>query len=294
MRSSTRVLGITAIVAGTALAVGSVQAAVIRPVLEYQFNEGSSNQANSTGTDTTAAEIKGVSDKTNFWKTASPSGLSGDNSGNFGYNYYMRAIHLADNDNVDALTKFTLTGWYTNEGTGPVGQVLYNLSGSAGFKLQFRTNNQILLGVDGSEANTGTAYPDTNTGGSGVSTTNWVFFAATYDGTSTSNNVQFYKGDNYSSGSAAEVATFGSALTINKGQASDETQVLIVGKNVDTGTGFNFEGYLDDVRSACPTPDGVQAPWTPKNLKILPLGAANRWITIEYSETRNWLVGRAA
>jgi hypothetical protein len=69
----------------------------------------------------------------------------------------------------------------------------------------------------------------------------WIFFAVSYDGTQTSNNVAFYEGT-----TTTAVTQVGTNQTLNGGSILDD-HVFNIGNYVD-GNIRPFDGYLDDVR----------------------------------------------
>jgi hypothetical protein len=131
---------------------------------------------------------------------------------------------------------FTLSGWFYNA-SGAVGgngaTLIDDSRGGSGFDLGFTSSSSsydLSLTVNGSAtaSTTGNLYGASNS---------WVFFAVTYDGTISSNNVQFYVG-NTTSLSLAGAFSLGAGST-------DPLNFLYVGNSM-TGSSV-FDGYLDDL-----------------------------------------------
>lgn len=152
----------------------------------------------------------------------------------------------ADVNAIDALTSFTLSGWFKTEGaTGITGfaRLFVNESGNVGMHLLGGdVAGELRPKVDNVELGT----PDVQGYGD---TQKWVFFAFTYDGTLTANNALFYKG--YRNASESGVNPFQVSLietrTMNVGAVAQDTSVLMIGNR--TGTRDRpFDGFLDNMR----------------------------------------------
>jgi hypothetical protein len=93
-----------------------------------------------------------------------------------------------------------------------------------------------------------TAYAATNT---------WIFFAVSYDGTQSTNNVTFYRGT--LDGSLTAVGTASAAAgTVNTNLLT--TPVLLIGNNGGNGTlARPFDGWLDNVQIYGSTTDASGA-----------------------------------
>jgi hypothetical protein len=101
----------------------------------------------------------------------------------------------------------------------------------------------LLLGVNSAEVSAiSTAWNQTE---------QWVFFAITYDGTASSNNVRFYKG-----GKTGEVTLVVTA-TLNAGVVVETINPFIVGNAAGAvNNNRSFKGILDNVRIYGSTTDG--------------------------------------
>jgi hypothetical protein len=165
------------------------------------------------------------------------TGLTGDRA--FTNNTTFRASMSADAAGTDALQQFTVTGWYNTAALpapGAAPRILDNATTNAGYYLMRKDTGSLELAV-GSGGTTSTLIC-TTTGFSTVGS--WVFFAVTYNGAATINNVLMY------SGSVSSTAVVGTTGTINRGTPADDTAVFTVGNRADTQRGFN--GTLDDIR----------------------------------------------
>jgi hypothetical protein len=146
-----------------------------------------------------------------------------------------RADKTAAFPSTSSLTSFTIQGWYQTDSTAAIG---------AGARLM-ETNTFNLRGNDG-VANSGRLVIQVN--GSNLpsalntftETESWVFFAVTYDGTATTNNVNFYKGS--LTGAVANMGTH----TLNQGTTGINDKLTIGGQlNVNTRS---FDGLMDNFR----------------------------------------------
>src|SRR3990167_6400244 len=188
-------------------------------ILEYKFNE-TGTTAPSTGSDATAVTLRNSAGAATDLHSADGLGVSGvtgdrafDNTASTDMGGTGGRADQADLAAIDTLTSFTLQGWFKTAGSTAIGGgsgssqavLLHNTSGAGGSKKGFELYGQqdnLKLEVDNGNAST-SAYGDTQS---------WIFFAVTYDGSSTANNVKFYKG------SASSEVTLVATQTINKGQ----------------------------------------------------------------------------
>ena len=217
-------------------------------ILEYKFDE-TGTTAPSTGSNVTAVTLRNSAGAATDLHSADSLGVSGltgdrafDNTASSSMGGSGGRADQADLVAIDTLTSFTLQGWFKTDGSTAIGGgsgssqavLLHNTSGSggsaAGFQL-FGQQGDSKLAVDNGNAST-SEYGDTQS---------WIFFAVTYDGSSTSDNVKFYKG------SASSEVTLVATQTINKGQVNSDTSGLGIG-NESGNNGSPFDGYLDNVR----------------------------------------------
>ena len=237
------------------------------PILEYTFN-GTGNTAASTGSNNTPLEFFDASQAATDLHSAAGLGVAGDlvghplygidrafdnrGAGRMGNGYpgsannsaSSGARHAADLDAIDALTSWTVTGWFKAE-TAFVGYAtLYShYESNSGFRLtaEGTTGFDVQSYEDSASVRrNGVGYNDVNT---------WVFFAVTYDGTETSNNLKFYRGyrsDEEATGGDATV-TLMASFNVSAGVMNDENSPLYIGNRPGN---FNrpFMGLLDNFR----------------------------------------------
>jgi hypothetical protein len=72
----------------------------------------------------------------------------------------------------------------------------------------------------------------------------WAFFAVTFDGTITTDNISFYAG---SGDEAIGAASLINRVSFNFGEIFNDTSKLSVGNNADDGV-RPFDGFLDNLR----------------------------------------------
>ncbi len=203
------------------------------PILDFTFNDGSGTSATSSGT--APNQVLGLYSMgagsttivpTNL-HTAPGTGVAGNIVGSalYGTDQAFNASGgIAVNETstaVSGLTSWTVSGWY-DASTGLI-------AGSA----FFQTPGDNSFGSDGFAIRGGTGGKDLRIGlaSTFVSTTTtsfdpineWIFFAVSYNGTLTSNNVKVYEGfrnasEAASAGEAMSV-TLVSTLTLNDGTA---------------------------------------------------------------------------
>lgn len=219
------------------------------PLLEYNFNQivGGGTTAPSTGSsasDLTLYNSSGVATNLHGADGSGVSGLTGDlafdNSASSGMGSAGtggRAQTAATVASVNTLKSFTLTGWFkTADATSISGNaaLINNQSGASdGFRVYSSGSGVLALNVNGSgvTSTSTTAY---------AATQSWVFFAVTYDGTSSLNNVKFYVG---STSSATQLNV---TRTLDQGTTNNNTSGLSVG-NLSGANVRAFDGLLDDI-----------------------------------------------
>ena len=208
------------------------------PLLQYRFNETGTTATNS-GTASATLQFSNSAGNLDL-HSADGGGVSGlpgdrafDNSastamGSAGVGGKGEQAHVADTDDLKSLT---LQGWFNAQEVidnvarivdNQIGNTSFLILGSAG-GLNFEINN--VSSKAGSFGDVGT----------------WVFFAVTYDGTTSTNNVHFYKGTRTS---AVALVSTGSLST---GTALGNTSPLEIGNWHDTWD-RPFDGLLDDLR----------------------------------------------
>ena len=216
------------------------------PLVEYRFNDSGTTTAsrglnafplnllkNAIATDLHSANLLGV------------SGFAGDKALNLTGAAGMGSIGGAGNGVarttspafLNNLTSFTLQGWFKPDGTviGSKACLLQTQNGNAHIKLNAENNGKLILTVDNALAVESSA-------GSYNTTTNWTFFAVTYDGTLASSNVTFYIG-----GVSTSVSQVGTVRSINAA-AVDPFGAGIFSVGNSNGTDRPFDGLMDNFR----------------------------------------------
>lgn len=221
------------------------------PLLEFSFNETGST-ASSSGSASASAVLWNSSYSPTDLHGASGSGVSGgpgdrafDNSASTGMGNAGTGgmLYVGDLDAVDGLKSFTLQGWFKSSvAINGVARLFDKNSGSgnAGFQLRSTaTAGQLLLQVNSASVTSSAAYGATN---------EWVFFAVTFDGTSTTDNVKFYVGSQASEVSLVTTASIGATM------ANPNAATLVVGNSswlLPSGPQVNnrpFDGVMDNFR----------------------------------------------
>ncbi len=263
--------------AGVALSAGLVAApASGQTVLYYDFDETGTTAA-SQGTDTTAVTLRNDAGAATDLHSAEARGVSGA-AGDRSFQNTVPSDHgsvasaatnssradQADNNAIDALTSFTVSGWVKTENwstlSGKTPRLVFNHDGSNnGFNVQFLSGSQGDLRLEVDSLTTPTPV-DATSGTTGLysAKNTWIFFAVRYDGTQTSGNVDFYRGfRNDAEAAAAGVGTAAvqvvasaglgcTTCTLNRGPVNQEAVGLVIGNR--TGGDRPFDGFLDDIR----------------------------------------------
>ncbi|MFA6962133.1 MAG: PEP-CTERM sorting domain-containing protein [Opitutaceae bacterium] len=221
-------------------------------LLEYTFNQTGTtvpssgsvsapltfNNAGGAAADlhsSSGGGVSGASGDLAFNNTAS-SGMGSTGTG--GYTTSGTSI----GGDLGTLTSFTIQGWFRTAdsnallGSGAKIFNLFNASTTKGIDLAGLADGTLTLNVNGVSAQS----PFT-TGYYGKDV--WVFFAVTYDGTSSVNNVNFYYGT--SSGSVTLIT--GGTKSLNGGSMSVASTALGLG-NLAGSNARPFDGSLDNVR----------------------------------------------
>ncbi|HEV7298442.1 MAG TPA: PEP-CTERM sorting domain-containing protein [Tepidisphaeraceae bacterium] len=217
------------------IATGSVATAA--PILEYKFETLA-----STGGDVTPVVLFGAT------QSAAGTGVTGglglpESSIDRAYSSTggsQRASHAADNDNIDGLVSFTISGWYKTGGL--TGRIMHNPNEQE----IIPGTSTLTLSVNSSNAGVSAAsYPQNN---------QWAFFAITYDGTATLNNVKYYLGfrtdaEATAAGASSAAVSLLTTATRNSGTTNNGTGALIIGNRNNAGA-FDraFVGLLDNFR----------------------------------------------
>lgn len=207
------------------------------PILEYKFNGDTA----STGSVTTALTLQ----------NSAVVGASGGSSGSVGDGVLDLTAALAMGNlaipatnaprasiasrptEVNALTSFTVQGWFKTDGSLIAGNAnIFTVNGN--MSLIATASGQISLNVDGTSRQSATGGYNTNS--------TWTFFAVTYDGTvSATPNVKFYVGN-----TTTGVTQLGTTATNDSGTVGGTSGILAIGNSAGGDRGF--DGLLDNIR----------------------------------------------
>jgi hypothetical protein len=180
--------------------------------------------------------------------SGAPQDLAFDNTTSNGIVNASHGQHVVDFDPIDSLSAFTLAGWFklpstATESIGRQDALIENgtisvLDAPGGFRLrggavadsgrlELRVNRDFM--VESSRVYTEIGE--------------YVNFAVTYDGTKSTNNVQFFKG------TTTSPLTLVDTLTLNAGVVAPEAIPLSIGVTRTSGLTINpFNGLLDNIR----------------------------------------------
>ena len=243
------------ILGGAALIVTPILANAQTLLVEYLFN-GTGTTAQNTVTlanaDLNLLDAAGNAADLYGAAGSGVSGTSGDLSfnnsastgmGNAGVGGRAQATSAFS---MSSMTSFTLTGWInTSALTGSSGNILdlYDNSDSQnplGIRLTYSLGSEGTVGTLGLKIN-GSNQSSSTGGGTFYSGGSWVFFAITYDGTSSTNNLIFYIGNTTTS--VVKNAT----RSDSNGAVSFGDADLTIG-GVENWNARPFDGLLDDIR----------------------------------------------
>lgn len=224
-------------------------------VAEYRFNE-TGTTAPSAGSDPTILLLKDRNGNAVDLHGAVGSGVSGlsedrafDNRASDWAGFGGVGVQPSDNEALDRFSSFTVQGWFKGDDgqsvTGNLARLVEKTDGFAeggGWGVDWaptqpygRPTGSIGFGLRGEGGAGGFVSP-----ASYLSQGQWIFFAVTYDGTASSNNVKFYRGT--VSQALHLVATGTAAFGTERGSASP----------MSVGNGANreraFDGLLDNIR----------------------------------------------
>ena len=260
---------------GTTSAANGTTSTGGAPVVQFQTGDGAVDRFGPAGSGVSGAPGDRAFDNTGA------TAMGGATSGG------ARAANLADYEPIDALTQFTIAGWFKTDGATPIGNnaiLLYNKSNSTnGFEVSGNPNlpGGIQVSVDGSNA-----FSTADFG----ATQQYVNFAVTYDGTNLFpgtgtmpvSNVQFFVGG------IDQAITAAGTGNIGRGQVDNDTSPLNIGgraaiPGLINGTAFAFDGLIDNVRiwdriltpaelEAARLGDGGNAVPEPASLAVIGLG----------------------
>ncbi|MFA4943712.1 MAG: LamG-like jellyroll fold domain-containing protein [Lentisphaeria bacterium] len=222
--------------AGLALALPtpSAQAALI---LEYNFNAGSgTSAADSSGFGTAAP---GTLTGNATWSTNTPSGS--------GYSLSLPGaiadtVNAGDVSKLDGLQKFTLVTWFNPTSITTFDRLMSKADTNSGFDWSVTvttnpSNYRLDLNLKGAGAQAN-YYSTAN-----ITQAGWVFLAVTYDGSVTTNNLNYYWGS-----ASSGVAQLGNTLSAAQGTITDTTGAFEIGDTDRSTSDRSPNALFDNVR----------------------------------------------
>jgi RHS repeat-associated protein len=220
----------------------------LTPLVNINFEQTPGSTVSNTGSIGGNLNITGT---TPTWST-NVSQNGGSRSIDFGTtagNYVIESS--SPYSQLAGLGKFTITGWVNNknstEGSGGNRIVSWINHGGDGVDLVYKSDGSLQIGVDQWPDN----LPSRSSAGkistdSAGSSSNWRFFAVSYDGTTNSNNLNFYFG------SAQTQATLDVTKSYDRGSVGSSIANLAVGHfNSATRSIAQdrmFRGLIDEVK----------------------------------------------
>lgn len=226
-------------------------------LLQYTFDDATNPTADTGAGPAAPGTLIAGGSASGLVSGNSPSGTGSVFSTGDGINNYITTATAADPDGaigaigdvdkVDNLSAFTLTLWvnlqsialndrFMSDGGAPVdppigGFDFYMGGPTSGISA---SNFQLTLSVDRNSVNSSVGTGALN---------QWVFFAVTYDGTLSSNNVTFYSGT-----TSSAAAQLGATLTLNQGVVGDNTRPFQIGNTTQSSADRTPAGFFDDIR----------------------------------------------
>jgi sugar lactone lactonase YvrE len=234
-------------------------------LLQYPFDEAGGVALDDGIAPQTNGVLVNLATRTN--NTPSGTGLALDLSdGNHDY------VSAGNPSKLNNLTNLTLTTWMNLRADPSANdRLLDKLASSAGFAWKmiaptsgtFAASNFLFAAHINS---TGSFAQSSIATGADHS---WVFFAMTYDGTSTTNNLKFYSGTTSNS-----VVQLGDAVTLNAGAIINTTNDFRIGGTASTSSDRTPSAWFDDARIYSAVLDPAQleetrlegAPYAPTGL----------------------------
>ncbi|MBT1705940.1 fibronectin type III domain-containing protein [Chryseosolibacter indicus] len=224
-----------------------VGSAIVNPLIALAFNENTGNSITNTGS---AATSLVKTDLSPVWSTNVPSHAVGVSSIDFGTtpgNYVVESNGVVSE--LKGLRSFTITGWVNcrSSDVGPGGnRIISWINGGAdGVDLVYRSDGSLQMGINGwPDGSPASSSANKITTQSSAPAANWVFFAVTYE--SSTSQVKFYFGNKTSD------ATLDLTRNYNKGVVGSNIAKLAVGhfNSVTRGAALDrmFRGLIDDIR----------------------------------------------
>ncbi len=207
------------------------------PIVELLFDGNVDNTGTAGGT-AELFEVSGMApgfaadglDGSYCLDNTSASSMAGDGG----------TVRFLSNSAVSAaltdLRSFTITGWMKSDQTPDnLAGIVAFASGDGNFRVRFTAPNQLGLQLNN------TYYHSDSI--ANFSAANWKYFAVSYDGTTSTDNLKFY----YASNDGTGIITLDSTQNCPEGQIVMDPALFYVG-NVNTAGTSPFDGYLDSVR----------------------------------------------
>lgn len=206
-------------------------------VLRYNFDEESGDALDSSGVEPAAnGAFAGEAVRINDTPSGTGHALDVVGGNNANNNY----VSAGNPDKLNDLVSGITLAWWMNLKALPAqsDRVMEKLSSSAGFGVRFgspgATTTTMALGVNTtSGASSSPAIGSLNT---------WIFCAVTYDGSKSSQNVQWFIGSQTSPVSISSLATY------NRGPINNTTNAFRVGSTPATSADRTPAAWFDDVR----------------------------------------------
>lgn len=227
------------------------------PIVELLFNEGTGVGTVNSGSGGGAGSL---SLPYPIWSGNVPAN-TGTSSLDFGDAQNGFVVDFPTLNALKSLKSFTITGWMNcrNGGNGPGGNRILSWinAGGNGVDLSTYADGHLTLGINqwndfGGVSSSAGKFPISSSAAFG----NWRFFAVSYDGTQSANQVKFYFG------SQAAYASIDVCQTYNRGTVGANIGPLAVGNHntLTTARATNqFRGLLNDIRVYGNANDGTGA-----------------------------------
>lgn len=227
--------------------LGALSAADPLPLVRFDYNDTGTAAANSgtAGGTSTLYDSAGVATDLHGASGTGVSGLAGDRALDLSSASGMGMVPGPSQDAgfisaVNGLESFTITGWFKTDGTSTLSNAVRLLSfvtAGSGFSLwSANVDDTLSLQVNG--VNSGYAGGDGLFGAAGQ----WIFFAVSYDGSITDNNVNFY------AATTATTPSLNNTFTLDQGTVNTNpgAVTLSIG-NTEIGGNRGFDGWLDNI-----------------------------------------------
>ncbi|AHF90377.1 anchor protein [Opitutaceae bacterium TAV5] len=140
------------------------------------------------------------------------------------------------------LQSFTIAGWFKTDGSASIGDgaKIFETTGS-GITVSASVDGRLNLYVNGSASSDFVRSGTTGSTEYGAAAS-WVFFAITYDGSLTTDNVKFYVGSENDA-----VSQVGGTMSLAKGSVTLSSAEIALGNSLNSNS-RSFDGLIDDIR----------------------------------------------